>query len=278
MWAAARRGRRTSPRVAAGSVRHHRHAQPVRGPDRRPARFLRPVRPADERRGDLRGPHRSLRGDPWCCRPPDRCHGLMHRLIIGAFAVTAAVAGCAPTPEAVQPLTGTTAASATTADPPAATAADPPATTPAPPNESPEPPAPASPPADSGDAAVSGPASDASGEVAGEPTETDRASELADGSPQRWTAGRSASSTRQGRRQAQGRDPGFFDGMRLWAQYGRGSTHSLSGRSAPSCTALRGAVRRSEVTLYFAIPGSPDPAQPTALPGGRFQNRGDLGV
>ena len=187
----------------------------------------------------------------------------MRRLIIGAFAVTVAVAGCAPTPEAVQPLTGTTAASATTAEPPAATAADPPATTPAeipattpaPQLESPEPPAPASPPADSGDAAVSGPASDASGEVAGEPTETDRASELAE----RVTAALDGRSFREF-------DPGrdadkrkavildFFDGMRLWAQYAEGEHALVEWEIRSELYRVEEQSDGSEVTLYFVDP------------------------
>ena len=52
------------PGVAAGVVRRHRHTDRVRCSDRRPPSFVRPLPAAHERRGHVRGAHRSRSGNP----------------------------------------------------------------------------------------------------------------------------------------------------------------------------------------------------------------------
>ena len=100
----------------------------------------------------------------------------MRRLIVGALVFAVGAAGCAATPEAVQTLTDTTAASATTTptEPPATTVAESPATTDA------KPPATTVAESPATTVAKAPVASDASGEAVDESTETDQEMGLAE--------------------------------------------------------------------------------------------------
>ena len=195
----------------------------------------------------------------------------MRRLIVGALVFAVGAAGCAATPEAVQTLTDTTAASATpteppvttateppvttATEPPATTAAEPPATTPAPEPEPPESPAPATPAVDSGDTIRSGPASDASGEASGEPPESNEVSGLTerviaaleDRSFREFDPSRDADKRK-------GVILEFFGGIGLWAQYAEGGYALVEWEIRADSYRVEGHDDGSEVTLQFNDP------------------------